>query len=104
MRSAPLGWAVLFLAILIISIAGWWLEQPLVIDAAAAIWFVLVFFPAIIGRLYYRRFIRQEYSAARRIATILSWLHPMDDFRDLPKIIRAGTGATEARSRPLRRF
>ncbi len=107
-RFAGRGWLVVFLAILLLSVTGWLLEQAAIIYAAAALWFVLVLLPGLIGRLYNRRFMQQEYAAARRLAWIISCLHPADGVRELPKIIHAlelaQKGELTAASETLNRF
>ena len=107
-RFAAPGWAVLYLAILLLSVGGWLGEQPAIIYTAAAIWLLLVLLPGLIGRLYQRRFMQQRYSAARRLARIISWLHPADGWRQLPKILRAielaQQGDLAAASETLNRF
>ena len=86
--TAP-GWIALYLAILLLSLTGWLLEQPAIVYAAAATWFLLVLVPGLIGRLFNRRFMQQEYGAACRLARIISWLHPADGWRELPEITGA---------------
>ena len=54
-RFAAPGWIVLYLAVLLLSVTGWLWEQPAIIYAAAAMWFLLVLLPGLIGRLYNRR-------------------------------------------------
>ncbi|MGA2257916.1 MAG: rhomboid family intramembrane serine protease, partial [Thermoguttaceae bacterium] len=105
--TAP-GWAMLYLGILLLSVAGWLLEQPGMIYAAAATWLLLVLLPRLITRLYHRRFMQQQYSAARRLAQIVSWLHPADGWREQPKIIHAlelaQQGELTAAAETLKRF
>ena len=60
-RFAGRGWLVVYLAILLLSVTGWLLEQAAIIYAAAALWFVLVLLPGLIGKLYNRRFMQQDY-------------------------------------------
>jgi rhomboid protease GluP len=51
---------------------------------------------------------QQDYAAARRLARIISWLHPADGFRELPKIVHAfelaQQGELAAASDTLNRF
>ncbi len=86
--TAP-GWMVLYLTIFLLSITGGLREQPAIINAAVAMWFILILLPGFIARLCYRRFMQQKYPEARRLAQILSWLHPADGYREQPEIIRA---------------
>lgn len=107
-RFAATGWMVLHLAILMLAVVGRWGEQPAIVYAAASLWFLLILLPGVIWRLYNRRFLQQEYAAARRLARIISWLHPADGWRELPKIIHAlelsKQGQLAAASDVLNRF
>ena len=108
MRFAAPGWMVLYLAVLLLCCAGWLLKQPAIIDAAAAVWFLLILLPGLIARPYNRRMMQQKYAAARRVARILSWLHPADGCRELPEIVHAlelaQQGELAAASEMLNRF
>ena len=108
LRSAALGWVILYLAILLIAVLGWVLETNGLIYAAFGIWLLLVLLPAMLSKLYYRHSLQQQYSTARRIARIISWLHPADGWRQQPEIIRAlelaQQGNLTAATDTLRRF
>src|SRR5438874_5831771 len=107
-RAAGVGWPVLFLVILLTGIAGWLIGQNILIYGAGVMWLVLVLLPGLLGTLYYRRFLQQDYATARRLALCIKWLHPADGWRQQPEIVRAVelaqrgelTTATEA----LKRF
>ena len=88
-RSVGFGWVVVYLAILLVSVVGLLCQQPALIYTGAAMWLLLVLAPGLIARLYHQRFIQQRYSAAARLARVISWLHPADGWRDQPKIIHA---------------
>ena len=107
-RFTTPGWMVVYLAILLLSLAGWRWEQPAIINAAAVLWFLLILLPGLITRPFNRFIIQQRYAAARRLARILSWLHPADGCRDLPKIVHAlelaQHGDLTAASEMLKRF
>ena len=83
------GWVALYLAILLISVFGELENQKACIYVAAAMWLILVLLPGLIGKLYTRRFLQQQYSAAFRLARVLSWLHPADGWRQQPEIVHA---------------
>ena len=108
MRFTAPGWLVLLLAILLLSVAGWLWSQPAIIYTAAAIWLGLVLLPGLIGRLCQQRLMQQQYSAARRLARIISWLHPADGWREQPKLLGAlelaHQGEFAAAVETLRRF
>ena len=84
-----IGWVVLYLAILFIAVFGELEEQKTCIHVAAAMWLIFVLLPGLVGRLYSRRFLQQQYSAAFRLARVLSWLHPADGWRQQPEIVHA---------------
>lgn len=89
LRFTVPGWMAVYLAVLLLSVAGWLCEYPAIINAAAFLWFLLIMLPGLIARLYNRRLTQQDYGAARRLARIVRWLHPVDDYRELPKVIHA---------------
>jgi rhomboid protease GluP len=105
--TAP-GWMVLYLAVLLLSLAGWLSEQPTIINAAAAVWLLLILLPGLIGRVYNRRVLQQRFAAAGRLARLISWLHPADGCRELPKLVHAlklsQQGDLTAASDTLNRF
>ena len=88
-RSAGPGWAVLFLLILVVSLTGWFLEQKALIYIAGGMWLLLVLLPGSLTRFYHRRLLQQRFTAARRLARIMSWLHPADGWRQQPEIVHA---------------
>ena len=88
-RTAGPGWAVLFLLILAICLAGWSWQQPSLVYASGALWFLFVVVPGLLGKLYFRRFLEQRYPEARRLARIISWLHPADGWRQQPGLVHA---------------
>src|SRR5882672_6029910 len=108
MRSAGPGWVVLLVSILLVCLAGWFWQQPALIYAAGAMWLLLVLLPGALAGLYYRRFLQQRFSAARRFARIISWLHPTDGWRQQPEIVRAvelaQRGELAAASEALKRY
>jgi rhomboid protease GluP len=107
-RFDATGWIVPYVAILLLSVTGWWRQQPVLIYTAGAIWALLVLLPLLIGNLCNRRFMQQRYTAARRLAQIVGWLHPADGFREQPRVIHAlelaQRGDITAASEALQRF
>jgi rhomboid protease GluP len=89
LRHGVAGWVVVYLSILLVAVVGSLCRQPTLIHLAAGMWFLLVLTPGLMGRLYHQRFLQQRYSGARKLAQIISWLHPADGWRTLPEIIRA---------------
>lgn len=87
-RSVGFGWATVYGVILLMTMLGR-LSNLKFLHAALALWLALVLLPALIARLYQRRFFQQQYGAARRLARLISWLHPMDGWREQPHILHA---------------
>src|SRR5258708_911504 len=83
-------------------------KQNVLIYSAAALWLLFVLLPGMLARVYHRRFLEQRYQAARRLARIISWLHPADGWRQQPEIVYAielaQQGETSAASAALKRF
>lgn len=108
MRFAACGWLAVCLAILLVAVAGWLLEQAALVYVAAALWCLLVLLPGLIGNGFDRRFMRQDYAGARRLARIIRWLHPADGWIELPTMINAlelaQKGELTAASETLDRF
>ena len=107
-RSLAKGWAAVYLAILLVAVIGRATGKGAIIYWALGMWFVLVLFPSLLLRWQHRQFLQQRYASARRLATIVSWLHPADGWRQQPEIIRAlelaQQGDLSAASEVLRRF
>jgi rhomboid protease GluP len=80
---------VVYLFILLVAATGSIFGQPLFIHIAIGLWLGLVLLPGLVARLYQRRFLKQEYAAASRLARVISWLHPMDGWREQPRIVHA---------------
>ena len=87
-HGTRVGWWSI-LAVLLLAVTGWLLDQGLIIYVAAALWFLLILLPVLIGKLYGRRFMQQDYAGARRLAQIIRWLHPADGWIEMPQIIHA---------------
>ena len=107
-HSVGSGWVVVYLTILLVSTIGLVCQQPTLIYAGAAMFLLLVLAPGLIGRLYQQRVMQQRYSAAARLARMISWLHPVDGWREQPKIIHAlelaHRGEFQSASEILRRY
>ena len=107
-RSIAGGWIAVYLSILLAAVVGKLCHLSALVHVAAAMWLLLVLLPALIVRLYLRRFLQQRYSAARRLARVVSWFHPADGWRQQPEILRAlelaQQGETTAALEILRRF
>ncbi len=107
-RFAGLGWLVVYSVILLLAVLGRSLEQGAVVYSAAALWALFVLLPGLIGRVYNRRFMQQDYVGARRVAQVIRLLHPADGWIEMPKIIDAlelaKRGELTAASETLNRF
>src|SRR2546423_1378561 len=80
LRSAG-GWILLYLFILVLAIVGWLSGNTTLIYSAATVWLFFVVLPGLLVRLLDRRVLEQRFRAARRLARIVSWLHPFDGWR-----------------------
>jgi rhomboid protease GluP len=88
-RSVGFGWVTVYAGILVIAVFGSVSGHPALTQAAGVLWLGLVLLPALIARHYQRQFLQQNYSGATRLARMISWLHPMDGWREQPRIIGA---------------
>ena len=107
-RSIAKGWLVLYLAILLVAVIGLLSGKGSLINLSLALWLLLVLMPVLLLRRQHRYFLQQRYSSARRLAMVISWLHPADGWRQQPQVIRALELAQEgdlaAATEALRRF
>jgi rhomboid protease GluP len=107
-RSIGAGWVVLYLTILVVAVIGWLWQKSIFVYAALGMWLLFVLAPGLLGRIYFRLFLQQRYTAASRLARVISWLHPTDGWRQQPEIIRAlalaQSGDLNAASESLARF
>ncbi len=88
-RSGVTGWIILYLGILLLNGVGWVWEQNWLIYAAALVWLLFALLPGLLALRYHRLFMEQRYAAARRLTSIISWLHPADGWREQPEIMLA---------------
>jgi rhomboid protease GluP len=84
-----LGWLIVYGIVLVAAVLGKVSGKSELIYAAAAGWALLVLVPSVLSRIYYRNFLQQRYKTARRLARIISWLHPVDGWRQQPQIVGA---------------
>ena len=76
-------------AILIVLMFASQLQSRRLVYYAAALWVVLVLLPNLLIHRYNKYTFDQEYAAARRIARIISILHPFDGWLEQPRITHA---------------
>ena len=88
-RNAGVGWVVLLGFVLLIDIAGWFFGKKPLIYVAGLTWLLLVFVPGLLAALCHRRLLQQRFAEARQLARVISWLHPVDGWREQPEIIHA---------------
>ena len=88
-RSAALGWAGLYCGIMLMAVIGKVFNLTAFIYGALAVWFLLVLLPSLLARVFYRYLLQQRYAPARRLARLISWLHPGDGWRQQPEVIYA---------------
>jgi rhomboid protease GluP len=88
-RTAVKGWALVFLGILLVAISGKLGRANGLIYLSLGLWIAVVLTPGLLARLFNRFSLQQRYSHARRVAQVISWLHPFDGWRDQPKMVHA---------------
>jgi len=82
------GWLGVAIGILaVMGVALYWIpEQAGIIGGI--LWFILILIP-LIGLRQVNRFVYQEqFQKARRLASILCWLHPADGWREKPQFLK----------------
>src|SRR3954468_18220211 len=88
LRSAR-GWVALYLLILAVAVVGWLADRKTLIYIAAAIWLIFILLPGFLAKALHHRFLEQQFTAARRLARVIGWLHPADGCREQPEILDA---------------
>jgi rhomboid protease GluP len=53
------------------------------------LWVLLILVPSLAGRAVQRCMLRQQFGPARRLAILISWLHPFGAWRGQPDVLRA---------------
>ena len=86
---AKKGWITVYLLILLLASAGYYLRMGPVVYTAAGLWLVFVLWPAFLSGAYHKRIVQHRYAAASRLARLMSLLHPADGWREQPAIARA---------------
>jgi membrane associated rhomboid family serine protease len=89
-RGGPIygGWRLAALAILIITGLAWIFSRPEAGYIAGGAWLILLFLPAVGMRRVAELSAHQRYSAARKLAAALKFLHPSRDLRQQVEILR----------------
>jgi hypothetical protein len=75
------GWVLVHFAILLLVLAGAWLEKPGIIYTATAGWLVFVWGPSLALRRQGELGARGRFEEAARWARLGAWLHPFDGMR-----------------------
>jgi rhomboid protease GluP len=88
-RSSGKGWLFIYSSIVLAALIGQFSGKGGWLYAGLGLWVVLVLLPALLVRIQSRYFLQQRYGSARRLAVVLSWLHPADGWREQPKVIHA---------------
>jgi rhomboid protease GluP len=82
------GWKFLSFVLGATGAASWLFEPRGGVPSAAA-WFALVLVPLAINRRVNRAILEQRFGAARKLARLGRWLHPVDGFWQQPVLIEA---------------
>ncbi len=88
-RSGGRGSALISAFILLVALVGKLLDRSGFIYGSLGLWLLLILCPGLLNKQYYRRVLEQNYSAAGKLARIISWLHPVQGWREQPRILRA---------------
>jgi len=89
LRARRRGWAGVSLAVVAATLGGLPLWPGAAGYVGGALAAVLIFLPL---KIYHRMTLaslQRRYAAARRLARVLRWLHPMDGFWELPHVLDA---------------
>jgi rhomboid protease GluP len=86
---APRGWLAVSAGVLAVAGLGLVLFPSHAGFAAAALWALLAVVPALGIRWTARLVAAQRYAAARRLVSLLRWLHPADGWWEQPQLFEA---------------
>jgi rhomboid protease GluP len=90
-RSAEMnrGWRTASVAVLLVAGAAWLFFPAIAGYIGGGAWFALLLVPAITARKLADLSLRQRFSSARRLATLLRFLHPSDGVPEQARLLRA---------------
>ena len=107
-RAAGQGWILVCLTVLIVLFFAWLRRNNSLTYLAALLWAVFILLPHFFAGLYTKRLFEQDFASARRYARAVSILHPLDGWREQPRIIHAlelaQKGQTDAAIKILHEF
>lgn len=83
------GWVKVAAGILVSTLALLWLRPSIAGYVGGAGWALLLLVPMVATRKLGTLVMAQRYTAARRVAHIISVLHPADGWRDYPRLLKA---------------
>ncbi|MGM0578110.1 MAG: rhomboid family intramembrane serine protease [Myxococcota bacterium] len=83
------GWLVVHGLVLAALVVGWLVAPGHAGWIAAVLWTPLVLAPILGRRAVTRLAGRQRFDAAAKVARITAWLHPMDGWREIPRVLEA---------------
>ncbi len=83
------GWRLAAFAVLFVTALAWLVAPPFAGYAGGGAWLLLLLLPAIGLRKEAELAAVERYGAARRIASVLRWLHPVQALRDELLFLRA---------------
>jgi membrane associated rhomboid family serine protease len=82
------GWRLAALAVLAVAGLAWIFFPHGAGYIGGSAWLILLFLPAVGMRRMAELSARQQYRAARKLATAIAWLHPGDDLRQQVQLLR----------------
>ena len=88
-RARLAGWAGAALLVIAATGVAWALRPGACGYVGGVAFGVLVVLPLAGHRFVLKRMLQQKYGAARRMASLVRWLHPADGWLELPRFLRA---------------
>ncbi len=88
-RQQNRSWLIISGSVIAIAIFAYFLVPQIAGWLSALLWLLFILVPLIGSNRVNQLLYRQEYKQAYKLARILSWLHPTDDWRKQPEIFRA---------------
>jgi rhomboid protease GluP len=84
-----LGWSIVSALVLIVALVGWFAFRDSAGFVASSFMLVFMLVPSRVSNGSLRASEQQRYAHARRLAQLAAWLHPVADWRVLPRVFRA---------------
>jgi rhomboid protease GluP len=83
------GWSIVSALVLIVALVGWFAFRDSAGFAASSFMLVFMLVPSRLNNAALKASEQQRYTRARRLAQLAAVLHPVADWRVLPRVLRA---------------